>query len=239
MADLVEFLLPDKRYEEYSWVLQDEHNPASHPPLIASASPLARPSEEQDGDAPPATLNINGFNYAREISTGEALPNPFQSTTPPESVEDMIRWREEWLPEMDKLVLLLECFEPGGVEPGKWAETLQSHDEEYRRVFSGIHRTAVGPGRLATNKFLEEWIKLYGEEGREEAMALLQGFPNRSLDRASALWDLSRIMRTDESLKNMEHVENHPFDTSAGKVFRDSFYAMLDQFGCTSIEYKC
>ncbi len=233
MSDLIEFRFPDKRYEEYSWVLQDEHNPASHPPLIASASPMARPSEEQDPDAPPATLSINGFNYAREVNIGGGLPNAFQ-TSPPESIADMIRWREEWLPEVDKLVQLLECFQPDDVESGKWLETLQSHDEEYRRVFSGIHRTAVGPGRLATNKFLEEWIKLYGEEGKEDAMTLLQGFPNRSLDRASALWDLSRIMRTDDSLRNLENIEKHTFNTPSSKVFRKSFYSMLDQFGCTS-----
>ena len=37
----VEFVLPDKSYEDYCWILQDEHNHASHPALIASASPLA------------------------------------------------------------------------------------------------------------------------------------------------------------------------------------------------------
>ena len=54
----VEFVLPDKSYEDYCWILQDEHNPASHPPLIASASPLAALTTEQSPDRPPTTINI-------------------------------------------------------------------------------------------------------------------------------------------------------------------------------------
>ena len=126
----VEFVLPDKSYEDYCWILQDEHNPASHPPLIASASPLAALTTEQSPDRPPTTININGFNYAREIPP-EDVVNPLLQVANPESAEDMEKWREDWLPDMDKLVDMMESFDHTTVNDGSWQETLKSHDQEY------------------------------------------------------------------------------------------------------------
>ena len=68
MQNIIEFVLPEKNYEDYCWMLQDEHNPASHPPLIASASPLAALAPEQNPDTPPTTININGFNYLSRVN---------------------------------------------------------------------------------------------------------------------------------------------------------------------------
>ena len=42
----------------------------------------------------------------------------------PEAAEDMEKWREDWLPEMDKVVDMLESFDPTTVNDGSWQETL-------------------------------------------------------------------------------------------------------------------
>ena len=240
MQNIVEFVLPEKNYEDYCWMLQDEHNPASHPPLIASASPLAALPPEQNPDTPPTTININGFNYAREIPPGDVV-NPLLQVTNPESAEDMEKWREDWLPEMDKLVDMLENFDPTTVSDGCWKETLKSHDQEYARVFRGIHRTSVGPGRMAATRFLDKLVDIFGEERRSDGMALLQGFPNLSLDRASTLWNLGRIIRGDESLMGLQDIsqiflqlESHHFDIARGIEFKRNFDFMIEKFGCTS-----
>ena len=240
MQNTVEFILPEKSYEAYCWILQDEHNPASHPPLIASASPLAVLVPEQNPDTPPATININGFNYAREIPPGDPV-TPILQVANPESAEDMEKWREDWLPEVGKLVDMLENFNPTTVSHGNWKGTLKSYDQEYARVFRGIHRTSVGPGRMAATRFLDKLVDIFGEEKRSDGLALLQGFPNLSLDRASTLWNLGRIIRGDESLMGLQDIgqillqlESHHFDVARGVEFKKHFDFMIEKFGCTS-----
>jgi phosphohistidine swiveling domain-containing protein len=240
MYSPIEFTLPDKSYEDHCWILQDEHNPASHPPLIASASPMAALAPKQDPDQPPTTININGFNYAREIPPGDVV-TPLAQVSNPESIEDMTKWRKEWLPEVEKLVEMLESFDPELVAQGDWEETLKFHDQEYARVFRGIHRTSVGPGRVSATRFLDKWVEGFGEDRRADGMALLQGFPNLSLDRASALWNLGRIIKGDESLSGLQdidqillQIESHHFDIARGVEFKKDFDLMIERFGCTS-----
>lgn len=234
MTEKVTFALPDPSYESYTWILQDEHNPASHPPLIASASPLVRSTDNERQDQVPSTLNINGFNYAREMVSQGAPVSPFGQIIVPETVDDLTRWREEWLPQVEELTVMLEEFDPGLVQQGRWAEILRSHDDEYRRVFSGVHRHAVGPSRLAVTNFLDAYIKIYGEERRSDGMALLQGFPNLSLDRACALWDLSRIMREDHALHGLRDIDSLFANTPTSMMFESGFREMLEAFGSTT-----
>ena len=129
---------------------------------------------------------------------------------------------------------MLESFDPESVTAGEWAETLDAQDREYRRVFGGVHRTAVGPARTAAMRFTEEYANRFGEERRHDATSLLLGFKHRSLERAAALWDLSRMARADESLQ--AHLESGaPLpDTPSAKAFRDSFANMLTEFGYTT-----
>ena len=232
MPEEITFILPDSQFEEYTWILQDEHNPASHSPLIASASPLSRPGDN-DTDEIPTTLTVNGFNYGRSVSNAGTTISPFGQMTPPESVEDLTRWRTEWLPQVDELVRLLESFDPEEVEQGNWKDTLRSHDDEYRRVFGGIHRTAVGPSRVAVERFMDKYTEIFGGERRDDGMALLQGLPNMSLDRASSLWDLSRIIRKDELNRDKEKATDSS-EIYSSKEFVEAYNKMLDAFGATT-----
>lgn len=234
MSEKVTFALPDPSYESYTWILQDEHNPASHPPLIASASPLVRAAENDGQDQIPAALNINGFNYAREMASQGGPVSPFGQTVVPETVDDLTRWRQEWLPQVEELTGMLGEFDPELVQIGGWTETLRSHDDEYRRVFSGVHRYAVGPSRTAVTNFLDAYIEIYGEERRGDGMALLQGFPNLSLDRACALWDLSRIMREDNALQGLRDIDSLFANTPTSMMFEQGFRDMLESFGSTT-----
>ncbi|MDP6101772.1 MAG: PEP-utilizing enzyme [Dehalococcoidia bacterium] len=232
MAQETKFMLPDPSYEAYTWILQDEHSPASHPPLIASATPVAWTGSSPDGL--PTTLNINGYNYAREVVSPAGGANLSGTTEPPKQVEDLTRWRLEWLPQVDELIVMLESFDAATVPAGKWAEVLDGQDQEYRRVFGGIHRTAVGTARMAATRFTEEYVKRFDEDRRGDAMSLLLGLPNRSLDRANALWDLSRTLRADKSLLDTLQGGEPRLDMSAAKRFDEDLKAMLRDFGATT-----
>ena len=69
MTQNVLFPLPDPSYESFTWMLQDEHNSASHPPLIASASPLVGTGDDHNPLQPPPSLNINGYTSQRTCNT--------------------------------------------------------------------------------------------------------------------------------------------------------------------------
>ena len=232
MTQTSAFALPDPSYEGYTWTLQDEHNPASHTPLIASAVPVTRAGDDLDG--PPMNLTLNGYNYARDAANTGGTPSPFGTIAAPEQVEDLTRWRQEWLPEVEKLAAMLEGFDPETVSAGKWAEVLDGQDQEYRRVFGGVHRTAVGPARMAVIRFTEQYAKHFGDDRSTDTMAFLLGFPNRSLERAGVLWDLSRILRTDEPLQRaMDGGGPYP-DTPAAKAFQEGLVALFRDFGSTT-----
>ena len=237
MVDTISFVLPKSEYEDFTWILQDEHNPASHPPLIASGSPLVKPPDIENSDEIPETLTINGFYYLREVEDKDAnqfVKSRFPHVSQPESVEDITRWRKDWLPEMDKLVALLENFDPNSVEKGNWKQILQDHDDEYRRVFRGIHANAVATAHLAANKYLDEYIKQENNSSREEGMMLLQGFSNCSLDRSIALWELSRLIRGDED--SIHEIIKGEFSSEFqnAQQFLDLYNEMLNKFGSTS-----
>ncbi len=229
MTQETEFTLPDPSYEAHSWILQDEHNPASHPPLIASAGPTGVVIHT---DGLPTAITIHGYNYARQAPG--APVTTFGTPIDPQSVEDLTSWRQEWPPEIDSAAEMLETFDPESVASGEWAETLDAQDREYRRVFGGVHRTAVGPARTAAMRFTEEYAKRFGEHRRHDATALLLGFKHRSLERAAALWDLSRMARADESLQSALDSGSPLPDTPSAKAFHESFAEMLKEFGYTT-----
>ena len=178
----------------------------------------------------PTAITINGYNYARQVTNAPGAPSPFGTMPAPETVEDLMGWRQEWPPEIDNVAHMLENFDPTTVPSGDLGRgTLDSQDQEYRRVFGGVHRTAVGPARAAATRFTDEYVKRFGEERRHDAMALLLGLPHLSLDRAAALWDLSRMARADESLLTLLESGPPSPDTPAAKAFRDSFAGMLGE----------
>ena len=234
MPSEVAFKLSDPSYRRYTWLLQDEHNPASQTPLISTGRPAMGPATQPTPDDLPERLTINGYTYLR---TGVSpIPAAFTNDPiqEPRSVEDLTRWRQEWIPQVDKLASMLEGFDPTNISTGKWAETLEAQDKEFGRVFAGVHRTAVLLGRMAAERFLDNYTDAFGEHRRGDGMALLQGFPNRTLDRANSLWELSRILRTEKSLQNaLDHKSALP-NTPVAARFREAFDAMLREFGDTT-----
>ena len=223
------FKLPDPAYEQYTWILRDEHGPSSVPPLLTRNrfNSASVPGE------PPRELNLHGFNYLRANSGSEFRPT-WSDAPPPRTVADLRLWRERWLPEVEKIVSELEQFDASSVEAGRWAATLQGQEEAYMRVFGGVHSLAVGPPHAASGAFMEAFEARFGPERREDTHALLQGFPNCSVDRAGALWDLSRLLRANPDLLETLNRGAELPDTEAGLEFKDGLDAMLEIYGHTS-----
>lgn len=224
------FQLPEPAYEQYSWVLQDEHGPSSLPPLLIDDG---RYGSSRPGEVP-VSLRIHGFHYVRASGRRGGPPWAAGAPTPARSVEDLRRWRVDWLPEVEKVVQVFESFDPASVQPGRWAATINAQEDLYMHAFGGIHRTAPGPAHAAYRAYVDAFEDRFGQERSEDMHALLQGVPNCSFDRAGALWDLSRLLRASPALgEALDRGAQLP-DTPAAHEFRDGFAAMIATYGHTS-----
>jgi pyruvate,water dikinase len=221
--------LPDPSFEQFTWVLQDEHGPSSTPPLLEGGN--VRPPERRDENGLPLFVRIHGFVYSRG---GGTAGSGFGAPIEPESVEEMTAWRSEWLPEVERTVAMLEGFDPESVQPGHWAETLEQQVKAYERVYSGVHRSAALPVGRVAGRFTAAYCARFGEERRADAEALLQGLDNLSTARAIALWDLSRALRAEPGLLAALENSGLPPDAPAARLFNDGFVAMLAEFGHTT-----
>ena len=225
MPETVRYELPDPALGAYSWVHEGEHAPASQPPLTRDAFGLAR----APAAGPPPRLVINGYTYVRS----DAAP-PFPDTEVADGRTPLARWRERWLPEVEALISALDGFEPDRVEPGQWSDTLGHQARAFGRVFVGVHGETVLPSARAAEAFVAQYLELFGEGRRDDAYALLQGFPNRTLDRAVDLWDLSRLVRSDAGLRTaLGRWPAVPEANPSQRAFREGFQAFLDTYGDT------
>ena len=224
----VEFVLPDPRLAEYTWVYENEHGPASQPPLTRGGS-FGRPADES---WPPARLVINGYSYYRAGPAGEM---PMPGTMPDLGEATAFEtWERKWLPEVKALFDALSNFDAASVPEGEWRETLDRQATEFGRVFAGVHGECVlTSGRLAQD-FVDGYCGAFGDARRADAHALLQGFPNRTLDRAIALWELGREVRGNPGLEAPLRDAAATGTSLVGHSdFHARFAAFLEEFGHT------
>jgi len=223
----VSFELPDPALAEYTWIISDEHTPVAAPPLTGTL--FSRPSN----DPIPRTVRINGFSYSRHgagLGVGES---PFANAPLPQSVAEMRSWRAEWQPEADKVVEMLARFDPTTVPSGTWREVLDSHQAEYWRVFGPVHRFAVGPAHAIGRHFQTLYTQRFGEDRVADAVALLQGMPNASLERAGLLWDASRVLRAHPELMDAVAKDEMPSGSPAAEEFAAKLGELQQRFGST------
>jgi phosphohistidine swiveling domain-containing protein len=230
MPDEIEFKLPNARLEAYTWILFDEHMPVAASPLIGNHFGAGRPESEE---FPPRSLQINGLTYMRE----DMIPQPegaARGQDPPASVDEMRRWRTEWQPQVDKVIEALSNFDPRAVAAGTWEQTLDEQRKEYWRVFLGVHRSAVFPAHVVSGSFQQAYIHRFGEDRRDDALALLQGIPNASTARAAMLWELSRLARVNPEIAEALDRRQEIPQTPGGQVFAQELRKLQDRFGSSS-----
>lgn len=223
----VEFVLPDPELEQYTWVYENEHGPASQPPLTREPGfgPPPAPGE------PPSRLIINGYSYFRSGPTGEM---PISFDLPDLGVATALEtWNEKWLPQVDALFDELCGFDATAVGDGEWQEVLDRQAAEFRRVFAGVHGECVLTSGQLAREFVDAFCEVFGEDRRGDGHAILQGFPNQTLDRAIALWELGREVRASEELRAAVEDACERSTGVGDAAFARRLEAFLEEFGHT------
>ena len=218
----VEFRLPSAELERIAWVHSD-HFTACIGPLEESLRAL---NVRIAGDGLPQGIYVNGYAYGRAFEMRPA--------DGPQDEAIVLGWRRT-LEGVEATVAILDAFDPASVPAGGWREVLEAHERAFWAAFGAVHRDTMGQVFPASALWVKLYVARFGEGGREDALAMLGGFPNASTQRASALWALSRIAKDDaDVLAVVEADALPPGDSEAARAFRAGFAALLDGYGDTT-----
>ncbi len=145
------------------------------------------------------------------------------------------RWDEEWLPEIKKQIEEWDAFD---VTAASTAD-LQTHLTEVwagAQRLADIHFQIIFPVYTALSLFDDLYNDLF-PGGVLESQKLVQGFDNKTLEVARALWDLSRKARASDGVCEIlkEHapgdVMNVLIESDDGRTFAEELDAFLNLHG--------
>jgi pyruvate,water dikinase len=149
------------------------------------------------------------------------------------------RWRDTWLPEVLSLNGRLRDFAYASASA---AELIAQIDESVRiRERSwDIHMQVTAPVVVIADEFANQWEAAFGPERRDEALALLQGFANKTMEAGAALWKLSREALVAPDVAKLildtpvKRIAPLLGTTDAGRAFREKLDVYLRTYGWRS-----
>ena len=219
----VSFDLPDPSYDAYTWQLDDEHAPMAQPPLTRNMSGMGGPP---DGDIP-GNISVGGYSYRR---VGAAFGGGSRID---DGLTALERWREKWLPQVEKAIASMKAFQPRDVADGEWTAWIEKENAEFGRIFRGVHVETVFPVVMAATSLMQTFADEFGEGREADAHALMHGFSNATLRRAEALWELSRLVRGDAQVLAALRAWPNDAGVTSGGEFGTAFQDFLDEHGAT------
>ena len=227
----VKFDLPGPEYEETTW-LHNEHGASSSSPLSQTVGiKMGSPDDENEL---PRQITVNSYSYSRtdEWPPESALSGHLKEQEIPEDDSNLQDWRERCLPMVDEVVREIDVFDPESVPPGGWKEAIDGHQKRISEVMRLVHGTAVFHAQIFAETFAARYVAEFGQARQAEGLAMLQGFPNVSTERAVHLWKLGRIARRSPSVMSAVEAGALPSGDGEAEVeFRSSFAAAMDRFG--------
>lgn len=188
---------PEPENEQHGWRWDHLHVPLPLTPLAQRFSDSKRQGFGQAMDAMgapagPARVFANGFTYIRQQPFADD-PTMREHMRARDLARRMDRigalWEEQYRPEVEALTHALRSY--AGLSLRALVERLEQLHAIDRRL-GELHMLVMGPTQPGYLRLVEFCGPLYGAEAEQVAAELARGMPNRSLDSAQGLWDLSR-----------------------------------------------
>ncbi len=145
-------------------------------------------------------------------------------------------WKTEYQPEVEALTRSLWALDEPSLTLAQLVDRLDQV-RMIRRRHGELHALVMNPASFAGNRFFEFCTKEFGDRAEMLDAELNQGFPNKSLESANALWELTqeakqrpeveKLLRdqpTPEFLASVEAVQG-------GGEFLSLLDSFLDEYG--------
>ncbi|MGB2694576.1 MAG: PEP-utilizing enzyme [Dehalococcoidia bacterium] len=228
---------------ETCWQYDPVHTPGAISPLACDLA--MRPFVEGFGWWSKALwVNYYMFYPVRAQLPGDAQPLP----PPPPSEETLERlreggrrWREEILPEVQGHIDRFRTTDFDAMPDEELAAEIERLPE-LRHHCGRLHTLSVTPPYIAMQHLIDTYNELTGG-GDLDALRLVQGYGNKSVEAGEGLWRLSKLAVSIPSVAERladidasnarEHFDELERDPSAG-AFVEAFRTYLDEFGWRS-----
>lgn len=230
--------------EQYGWSWDQMHCPLPITPLSADIGPeigrgFARAADTTGAPASGVGKRVNGYSFTRfaPYEDDQQLRTEIRRRDLANRMDRILEiWNAEYRPEVEALTRSLRTFD----EPGLTLKQLVDRLDQVhlvRRRQGELHQLVMGPATIAANRFFDFCGAEFGENGEALACELTQGFPNKSLESAQALWDVAQgakempevaeLLRTATPAEFLAGLDSLP----GGTEFRSSLDQFLDVYG--------
>lgn len=236
---------PDAEMAEQGWWWDQLHTPQPLSPLsIDMAEPFAdgfqRAARASGAPSVGRRVYANGYAYLRFepiAATEAAVQEGLRERDFAERAHRLLHlWETEYRPEVAALTRSLL-----GWEDRSWSLTEAfAHLDEVaaiRRRQGELHTYAMNLTGPLADRLIDWCISEFGPEGELMAVEAMQGHPNKSLESAVALWELSRVAGDLPAVAALirrspapEVLERLP-GVDGGREFREALDAFLNAYG--------
>jgi pyruvate,water dikinase len=233
---------PDDEQQGWSW--DQMHSPLPVTPLSADIGPelgrgFARAADATGAPAWGVSKRVNGYAFMRfaPYEDHQELRAEIRRRDLANRTDRILEiWNAEYKPEVEALTRSLRTFDDPGLSLKQLVDRLdQVH--LVRRRQGELHQLVMGPATIAAHRFFEFCVAEFGDQGEALACELTQGFPNKSLESAQALWNLAQeakempevadLLRTATPAEFLARLDG----VRGGTEFRASLDRFLDVYG--------
>lgn len=189
-------------------------------------------------------LLINTYVYDADVPPA-APPDPAAMQAGMAQVEAKIKrkvgqlqelWDTEWLPEIQQHLAFWDSFD---LKHATMPELIQHLDDtcEHHAQLWGLHFRIVLPAMAPVSLFADLYQDLFADENPFGPYALMEGFPNLTIEIGQALWRLSRRAQADPDVAAIithtdpAQVRAALQQTAAGRAFDAELAAFLAHYG--------
>lgn len=230
----------DPRDADQSWSFDPVHFPDPLAPLTYAVAAAFMGG----GNAGFAQVGLPLSRFERFNTYAYSCMVPPEAVTgqPPEAAVSRLierfeaNWHEELLPEIKQHIAYFESSDLRGMS----LDQLRAHlAETLKRVarMGGLHFLAILPGWYAMSQFEELYCELFEGATTLQALRLLQGLENKTMEGDRALWRISRLARANPEVRASlaEHAAGAVVlaleQFSAGQRFLVDLRAWLAHYG--------
>jgi pyruvate,water dikinase len=234
----------DPEEEQHGWWWDQLHSPLPVTPLSADIGPellrgFARAAEVTGAPASMKAKRVNGYTYMCGVPYADG--HDWRARVRERDLADRMDrileiWNEEYRPEVEALTRSLRTLD----DPRYTLKELVERIDQVRLVRrrqGELHQFVMSPCTVAADRFFGFCAGEFGDDGETVAAELMQGFPNKSLESAIALWDLAQEAKETAAVAELMR-EATPADFLArldtvrgGQDFRALLDTFLDVFG--------